>query len=55
MTFVNMFYISKNNKEIVYSCLPTCDYNKFHTNLMEWIEFAIDYLDKCFNVIKKEQ
>lgn len=46
MTFFNMFYISKNNKEIVYSCLPTGDYNKFHTNLKEWIEFAIGYLDK---------
>ena len=46
MTFFNMFYISKNNKEIVYSCLPEGDYNKFHTNLMEWIEFAIDYLDE---------
>lgn len=46
MTFLNMFYISKNNKEIVYGYLPTGDYNKFHTNLMEWIEFAIDYLDK---------
>ena len=46
MTFFNMFYVSKNNQEIAYGCLPICDYNKFHTNLMQWIEFAIDYLDK---------
>lgn len=44
--FLNRFYISKNNKEIVYDCLNEEDYNKFHINLMKWIEIAIDYLDE---------
>lgn len=46
VSYLNRFYICCNDKEIMVDFLPSGDYNKFHKDLIDWIQFAINYLNK---------